>query len=168
MFVGFLLELREAKVPVSLKEFLTLAEAMRRNLAAYSVEDFYYLARAALVKDERNLDKFDRVFGHHFKGIETLSADEPAIPEEWLKKLGEKVLTDEEKKLIEAMGGWEKLMETLQQRLQEQKGRHEGGKIGTKAARNGSAPPEPRPMAPMATIPRACASARTRIATTAR
>lgn len=133
MFIGFLLELREAKLPVSLKEFLTLMEAMRRQVAGYSVDEFYYLARAALVKDERNLDKFDRVFGHYFKGIETPGDAQAAIPEEWLKALGEKLLTDEEKKLIEAMGGWEKLMETLKQRLEEQKGRHEGGKkwIGT-------------------------------------
>ena len=133
MFIGFLLELREANVPVSLKEFLTLMEAMRRQVAGYSVDDFYYLSRAALVKDERHLDKFDSVFGHYFKGLETPGAAPPTIPEEWLKALGEKLLTDEEKKLIEAMGGWEKLMETLKQRLEEQKGRHEGGKkwIGT-------------------------------------
>ena len=133
MFIGFLLELREAKVPVSLKEFLTLMEAMRRQVAGYSVDDFYYLARAALVKDERHLDKFDRVFGHYFKGLEAPGGAAQAIPEEWLKKLGEKLLTEEEKKLIEAMGGWEKLMETLKQRLEEQKARHEGGKkwIGT-------------------------------------
>jgi len=133
MFIGFLLELREAKVPVSLKEFLTLMEAMRRNVASYSVDDFYFLARAALVKDERNLDKFDRVFGHYFKGVETPGEARLEIPAEWLKALGEKLLTEEEKKLIAAMGGWEKLMETLKQRLAQQQGRHEGGKkwIGT-------------------------------------
>ncbi len=127
MFVGFLLALREAKVPVSLKEFLTLMEAMRRNIAAYKVDNFYYLARASLVKDERNLDKFDRVFGRHFKGIETPAENRPVIPEGWLKKLGERLLSDEEKKLIEAMGGWAKLMEALEQRLREQQRRHEGG-----------------------------------------
>jgi uncharacterized protein with von Willebrand factor type A (vWA) domain len=133
MFAGFFLELRQAKVPVSLREYLTLMEAMRRNLAEYSVEDFYHLSRATLVKDERNLDKFDRVFGHHFKGIETIGDAGMEIPEEWLRKLTEKVLTDEEKKLIESLGGWEKLMETLQRRLAEQKGRHQGGSkwIGT-------------------------------------
>src|SRR5579864_5260990 len=99
MFIGFLLELREAKVPVSLKEFLTLMEAMRRNVASYSVDDFYFLARAALVKDERNLDKFDRVFGHYFKGVETPGEARLEIPAEWLKALGEKLLTEEEKKL---------------------------------------------------------------------
>jgi uncharacterized protein with von Willebrand factor type A (vWA) domain len=133
VFAGFFLELRQAKVPVSLREYLTLMEAMRENLAAYSVEDFYYLSRAALVKDERNLDKFDRVFGHHFKGIETIGDAGIEIPEEWLRKLAEKVLTEEEKALIKALGGWEKLMEALQKRLAEQKGRHQGGSkwIGT-------------------------------------
>src|SRR6266404_3362762 len=133
MFAGFFLELRQAKVPASLREYLTLLEAMKHNLASYSVDDFYYLARAALVKDERNLDKFDRVFGHHFKGLETVGEAGVEIPEEWLKKLAEKLLTEEEKKQIEAMGGWEKLMEELKKRLAEQKGRHQGGSkwIGT-------------------------------------
>ncbi|HUK06603.1 MAG TPA: VWA domain-containing protein [Stellaceae bacterium] len=133
MFTRFFLELRQAKVPASLREYLTLMEAMREHLAAYSIDDFYYLSRAALVKDERNLDKFDRVFGHCFKGIEAIGDAGIEIPEEWLRKLGEKVLTEEEKRQIEAMGGWEKLMETLQQRLAEQKGRHQGGSkwIGT-------------------------------------
>jgi uncharacterized protein len=133
MFAGFFLELRRAKVPVSLREYLTLLEAMKRNLAAYSVDEFYYLARAALVKDERNLDKFDRVFGHHFRGLESVGEPAVEIPEEWLRKLAEKLLTEEEKQQIEAMGGWEKLMEELKKRLAEQKGRHQGGSkwIGT-------------------------------------
>ena len=133
MFAGFFLELRQAKVPVSLREYLTLLEAVGRNLADYSVDDFYYLSRAALVKDERNLDKFDRVFGHHFKGIETIGDAGVEIPEEWLRRLTEKVLSEVEKRLIESLGGWDKLMETLQKRLAEQKGRHQGGSkwIGT-------------------------------------
>jgi len=133
MFAQFFLELRQARVPVSLREYLTLIEAVKEGLANYSFEDFYYLARAALVKDERHLDKFDRVFGHCFKGIETPPGEEAEIPEEWLKKLAELMLTDEEKAQIEAMGGLEKLMETLRQRLAEQKGRHQGGSkwIGT-------------------------------------
>jgi hypothetical protein len=133
MFAGFFLELRQAKVPVSLREYLTLLEAMRRNLAAYKIEDFYYLSRAALVKDERNLDKFDRVFAQHFKGIDSIGDAGVELPEEWLRKLAERVLTEEEKQLIESLGGWEKLMETLQKRLAEQKGRHQGGSkwIGT-------------------------------------
>src|SRR3981189_3507173 len=134
MFVNFFLELRQAKVPVSIKEYLALMEAMNKGVADYKVEDFYYLSRAALVKDERNLDKFDRVFGHVFKGLDLLAdAATVEIPAEWLKKLAEKYLTEEEKQMIEAMGGLDKLLETLRQRLREQKGRHQGGKkwIGT-------------------------------------
>ena len=98
---------------------------------------FYYLARSALVKDERHIDRFDQVFGHFFKGIEALSGesgiDVANLPEEWLRRLAEKHLTEEEKKLIEALGGFDKLMETLRQRLEQQKGRHQGGSkwIGT-------------------------------------
>jgi len=132
MFVNFFLELRQAKVPVSLREFLTLLEAMKANLAAYSVDDFYYLSRAILVKDERNLDKFDRVFGQHFKGLESIGDAGVQIPEEWLRKLAEKLLTEEELKKLQALG-WEKLMAELAKRLAEQKGRHQGGSkwIGT-------------------------------------
>jgi uncharacterized protein len=135
MFVDFFLELRQARIPVSLREYLTLLEGVEAGVAGRSVDDFYYLARAALVKDERNLDKFDRVFGHVFKGLEylaeVLAIDE--LPTEWLQALAEKLLTEEEKALVESLGGWHKLMETLKQRLEEQKGRHEGGKkwIGT-------------------------------------
>jgi uncharacterized protein with von Willebrand factor type A (vWA) domain len=133
MFIGFFLALRQAKVPVSLREYLTLSEAMQKRLAGYDVDDFYFLSRAALVKDERNLDKFDRVFGQHFKGIEQVGDAAPEIPEEWLRKLAERLLTDEEKAQIEALGGLDKLLETLKQRLAEQKGRHQGGSkwIGT-------------------------------------
>jgi uncharacterized protein with von Willebrand factor type A (vWA) domain len=132
MFINFFLELRQAKVPASLREYLTLLEAMKQNLAAYSVDDFYYLSRAALVKDERNLDKFDRVFGHHFKGLEIIGDAGVEIPEEWLRKLAEKLLTADELKKLQALG-WDKLMEELQKRLAEQKGRHQGGSkwIGT-------------------------------------
>jgi hypothetical protein len=133
MFINFFLELRQARVPVSLREFLTLLEAMRAQIAEYSVDDFYYLSRACLVKDETNLDKFDRVFGHVFKGLTPAEGEDVQIPEEWVRKLGERVLTEEEKALIKAMGGWDKLMETLKQRLKEQQGRHMGGSkwIGT-------------------------------------
>src|SRR6202000_14271 len=135
MFVNFFLELRSAKVPVSIKEYLALMEAMEQHVADYSIDDFYYLSRAILVKDERNLAKFDKVFGHVFKGLEALPAEGTTaeIPEEWLRKLAEKLLTDEEKAQIEAMGGWEKLMETLKKRLEEQQKRHQGGSkwIGT-------------------------------------
>jgi uncharacterized protein with von Willebrand factor type A (vWA) domain len=134
MFFQFFDELRSARVPVTLKEYLALMDALDHDVIDLKVDQFYYLARTALVKDERNLDKFDRVFGHCFKGLETLEGTEIAqIPEEWLRALTEKFLTEEEKKLIESMGGWEKLMETLKQRLEEQKKRHEGGSkmIGT-------------------------------------
>src|SRR6185369_11962850 len=106
MFVQFFTELKSAGVPVTLREYLTLMEAMEADLAGRRVEDFYYLSRAALVKDERNLDKFDRVFGHVFKGLDLLSeAIEAEIPAEWLKKLTDRFFTEEEKKQIEAMGG---------------------------------------------------------------
>lgn len=134
MFQRFFNELREARLPVSLKEYLSLLEAMDADVIDSQVEDFYFLARTALVKDERNLDKFDRVFGHVFKGLaNTGEALAATIPEEWLRKVTEKFLTEEEKAEIEALGGWEKLMETLAERLKEQKERHEGGNkwIGT-------------------------------------
>jgi uncharacterized protein with von Willebrand factor type A (vWA) domain len=134
MFVAFFHELKSAGVPVTLREYLTLMEAMEGDLASRRVEEFYYLARATLVKDERNLDKFDRVFGHVFKGLELLSDSQTVeIPAEWLRKLTEKHLTEEEKRQIEALGGFDKLMETLRERLKEQKGRHQGGNkwIGT-------------------------------------
>src|SRR5919204_847773 len=111
MFVAFFHELKSAGVPVTLREYLTLLEAMQADLAGRCVEAFYYLSRAALVKDERNLDKFDRVFGHVFKGLELLSdAATAEIPVEWLRKLTEKYLTEEEKREIEALGGLDKLM----------------------------------------------------------
>jgi uncharacterized protein len=134
MFAAFFHELRAAGVPVTLREYLTLIEAMEQDLADRRVESFYYLSRAALVKDERNLDKFDRVFGHVFKGLDLVEQALAAeIPIEWLKKVTEKYLTEEEKKQIEALGGLDKLLETLHKRLAEQKGRHQGGSkwIGT-------------------------------------
>jgi uncharacterized protein with von Willebrand factor type A (vWA) domain len=137
MFIPFFLELKAARVPVSLREYLSLLEGLEAGLVDYDVEGFYYLARAALVKDERHIDRFDQVFAHIFKGIEALGGpdalDVRNIPEEWLRRLAEKHLTDEEKKLVEALGGFEKLMETLKQRLEEQKARHQGGSkwIGT-------------------------------------
>ena len=134
MFFQFFDELRSARVPVTLKEYLALMDALAHDVIDMKVDQFYYLSRTALVKDERNLDKFDRVFSHVFKGLESLDATEiTQIPDEWLRALTEKFLSEEEKKLIESMGGWDKLMETLKQRLEEQKKRHEGGSkmIGT-------------------------------------
>lgn len=134
MFTRFFTELRDAKLPVSITEYLTLLRAVRDGVAGGSVDDFYYLSRATLVKDERHLDRFDRVFGHVFQGMEALDDLFGAeIPDEWLKKMAELNLSEEEKREIEAMGGWDKLMETLRQRLEEQKGRHQGGSkwVGT-------------------------------------
>jgi hypothetical protein len=128
MFFQFFDELRSARVPVTLKEYLALMDALSKDVIDMKIDEFYYLSRTALVKDERNLDKFDRVFSHVFKGLETLEGTEIAqIPEEWLRALTEKFLTEDEKKMIESLGGWEKLMETLKERLEEQKKRHEGG-----------------------------------------
>ena len=134
MFTKFFHELKLAGLPVSLREYLTLMEAMEADLAGRKVEDFYYLSRSTLVKDERNLDKFDRVFAHVFKGIESAPEGVTAeIPEEWLRLLTERYFTEEEKREIEALGGWDKLMETLKKRLDEQEKRHQGGNkwIGT-------------------------------------
>jgi uncharacterized protein len=134
MFFQFFDELRSARVPVTLKEYLALLDALDHDIIEMKIDAFYYLSRAALVKDERNLDRFDRVFAHVFNGIETLEGiDVAQLPEDWLKALAEKFLTEEEKKLIQSLGGWEKLMETLKKRLEEQKKRHEGGSkmIGT-------------------------------------
>jgi len=134
VFSRFFLDLRGAGVPVSLGEYLTLIEAVEQGLADYQVEDFYYLSRSCLVKDERHIDRFDQVFGAVFKGLESLNDGiESDIPEEWLRALTERLFTAEEKREIEALGGWEKLMEELHKRLREQEGRHEGGSkwIGT-------------------------------------
>ena len=134
MLIDFFLSVKQAGVPASVKEYLTLCEAMQKGVVHGSVDDFYHLSRMCLVKDEGNFDKFDRAFGAYFKGVEALDqALSALIPEEWLKKLAERILSEEEKAQIEALGGWDKLMETLKQRLEEQKGRHQGGSkwIGT-------------------------------------
>jgi uncharacterized protein len=133
MLTGFFLRMKSAKLPISIKEYLTLIEAMQKQVIEPSIDQFYYLARATLVKDESNYDKFDRVFAEFFRGVESLVGAEADIPLEWLIKQAELNLSPEEKALIESLGGWEKLMETLKQRLEEQKGRHQGGSkwIGT-------------------------------------
>lgn len=137
MFLNFFEHLRANNIPVTLKEYLTLMEALQHNCANTNVEDFYYLSRATLVKDERHIDRFDQVFGQTFKGLESLAevgeAIEADIPEDWLRRMSELYLSDEEKQRIEELGGWEKIMEELKKRLQEQQGRHEGGNkwIGT-------------------------------------
>ncbi len=137
MFLPFFENLRKAGIPVSLREYLTFLEGMKKGLATYDVEAFYYLARVSMVKDERNIDKFDRAFAASFEGLNEISFDQVLeavdIPAEWLAKMAEKHLSDEEKAEIEALGGFDKLMETLRERLKDQQGRHQGGNkwIGT-------------------------------------
>ncbi len=137
MFLPFFDQLRKAGVPVSLREFLTWLEAMAADLATYDVDAFYYLARTVLVKDERHIDRFDRAFAASFAGLEAISAQQVIealdLPADWLAKLAEKHLTADEKAQIDALGGFDKLMETLRQRLAEQQGRHQGGSkwVGT-------------------------------------
>jgi len=126
MLIDFFLHLKTRKLPVSTKEFLTLLEAIQAGLAGHSMEDFYFLARSSLVKDESHFDRFDQAFGEYFKGIESIPGLEVDLPEEWLKAMMQKHLTPEEKAKLEKLG-WDKLMEEFKNRLKEQKGRHQGG-----------------------------------------
>jgi uncharacterized protein with von Willebrand factor type A (vWA) domain len=132
MLIDFFLHLKAKKLPVSTREFLTLLEALKEHVAGNSIDDFYFLARTCLVKDETHYDKFDRAFGEYFKGVSAMPGLEADIPEEWLKMLMKKHLTTEEKAKLEKLG-WDKLMEEFKKRLEEQKGRHAGGSkwIGT-------------------------------------
>jgi uncharacterized protein with von Willebrand factor type A (vWA) domain len=137
MFLPFFDTLRAARIPVSLREYLAFLEGVSAGLVTYDVDGFYYLARTAMVKDERHLDRFDQCFAHAFGGLEQITPEQvleaAEIPREWLEKLTEKHLTPEERAEIEALGGFDKLMETLRERLKEQQGRHQGGNkwIGT-------------------------------------
>ncbi len=137
MFLPFFETLRAARIPVSLREYLSFLDGVSAGLVTYDVDGFYYLARTAMVKDERHLDRFDQCFAHAFGGLEAITPDQvleaAEIPPEWLEKLAEKHLTPEERAEIEALGGFDKLMETLRERLKEQQGRHQGGSkwIGT-------------------------------------
>ena len=137
MFLPFFDTLRSGGVPVSLSEYLTFVQAVETGLTTFDPQGFYYLARTSLVKDERNIDKFDRAFAVAFNGLENINADEVLealeLPREWLEKLMERQLSEAEKAEIEALGGFEALMETLKKRLEEQKDRHQGGSkwIGT-------------------------------------
>lgn len=137
MFLPLFENLKDAKVPVSLREYLTLLEAMDAGLATYDIDHFYFLARTCLVKDERNLDKFDLAFSKTFQGLEHIQFEDVInavdIPDDWLQKLAEKHLSPEEMKDVQALGGFDKLMETLKKRLEEQEKRHQGGSkwIGT-------------------------------------
>ena len=138
MLIDFFLHLRNSKLPVSIKEYLMLLEAMGKNVIGPSIDDVYFLSRATMVKDERNFDKFDKAFGAYFKGVSALPTDAFEVPLDWLKRMTQREFTAEEKAAIEAMGGLEKLMERLKELLEEQKKRHEGGNkwIGT----NGTSP----------------------------
>jgi uncharacterized protein with von Willebrand factor type A (vWA) domain len=132
MLIDFFFTLKSAKIPVSIKEFLVLLEALEKQVIAPSLDDFYYLSRITLVKDEANFDKFDKAFGAYFHGIETLFEKNPEIPLDWLMKRLERELTPEQKAALEKFG-YDKLMDRLKELLEEQKGRHEGGNkwIGT-------------------------------------
>ncbi len=138
MLFSFLDQVRAAGVPVSLREFLSLLEGLQAGVCSFRTEDFYHFSRLVLVKDEAHFDRFDRAFGAYFKGIGLGGADDPAaaatIPEDWLRSLTQRVFTAEEKAAVEALGGFDKLMDTLRKRLAEQKGRHEGGNkwVGTR------------------------------------
>jgi len=138
MLIDFFQHLRSAKLPVSIKEYLMLLEAMQRKVISPSIDDFYHLSKATLVKDERNFDKFDRAFGTYFKGVESIAELSLEVPEDWLKRMMQREFTPEEKAAIEAMGGLDKLKERLREILEEQKKRHEGGNkwLGT----NGTSP----------------------------
>ena len=137
MFLPFFNNLRDHRVPVSLREFLTFLEGLQLGIATYDIDHFYLLSRTILVKDERNLDKFDQAFSTTFQGIESINSEDlltqVELPEEWLRKLAEKTLSDADKAEIEALGGFDQLMETLRKRLEEQKARHQGGSkwVGT-------------------------------------
>jgi len=132
MLIDFFLHLKSRGLPVSTREFLTLLEALRERVAGHEVEDFYYLARACLVKDESGYDRYDRAFGEYFKGISSPVGQEASIPEEWLRRIIGRHLGEEEKARIEKLG-WDRLMDELRKRLAEQKERHAGGSkwIGT-------------------------------------
>lgn len=138
MLIEFFLHLRNAKLPVSIKEYLLLVECLQKNVIGQSIDDFYHLSRATLVKDERNFDKFDKAFGAYFKGVQAVPGIDLDVPLEWLKRQFQREFTAEEKAAIEAMGGLDKLLERLKTLMEEQKARHEGGNrwIGT----NGTSP----------------------------
>jgi uncharacterized protein len=138
MLIDFFLHLRHSKLPVSIKEYLLLLECLKQHVIGASIDDFYHLSRATLVKDERNFDKFDKAFGAYFKGVQAVPGIDLDLPLEWLRRQFQREFTAEEKAAIEAMGGLDKLIERLKQLLEEQKGRHEGGSkwIGT----NGTSP----------------------------
>src|SRR5438105_4088592 len=133
MLVDFFLHLKAAKLPVSTREFLTLLDALEHGVISGDIDDFYFLARTCLVKDEALYDRFNLAFGTYFNGVDNVFDIRAEIPEEWIRKLIEGNLSEEDKALVKALGGWEALMEILKRRLEEQRGRHQGGSkwIGT-------------------------------------
>ncbi len=133
MLTDFFLHLRSFKLPVSTREFLTLLEALDKRVVTSSLDDFYTLARTTLIKDEQHFDRFDVAFGSYFKDVDVLFDLRTELPDEWLRKEFERHLSDEDRRRIDALGGYDKLMETLRQRLAEQRERHAGGSkwIGT-------------------------------------
>src|SRR5664279_529092 len=133
MLIDFFLHLKSARLPVSTREFLTLLEALQERVVSLSLDDFYFLARTTLVKDEALFDRYDTAFGTYFQGVNAIFDVRAELPEEWLKREFERYLTPEEKAMVEALGGFAKLMETFRKRLEEQKARHAGGSkwIGT-------------------------------------
>ncbi len=137
MFLDFFFKLKDARIPVTLNEFFTFLDTIKLDFIQFNTENFYYMARASLVKDERLIDRFDVVFGEYFKGVETMKLEDIlehlSVPKEWLKKMLDKHFTREEIEEIKSLGGFDELMKTLEQRLKEQKKRHQGGNkwIGT-------------------------------------
>ena len=137
MFLNFFFKLKDARIPVTLNEFFTFLDSIKLDFIQFNTENFYYMARASLVKDERLIDRFDVVFGEYFKGVETLKLEDVlehlSVPREWLQKMLDKHFTKEEIEEIKSLGGFDELMKTLEQRLKEQKKRHQGGNkwIGT-------------------------------------
>jgi hypothetical protein len=137
MFLNLFLTMRQYRIPVSIREYLSLLECLSNDVISYKVEDFYFLSRSVLIKNEKHIDRFDKVFSNVFKGIENITINDIfnniKIPKEWIKKLSEKLLTKSELEEVKSLGGFEKLMETLKKRLSEQEKRHQGGSkwIGT-------------------------------------
>jgi len=133
MLTQFFFTLKQHQVPVSIREYLTLLDALKQDVIGPNIDEFYHLARASLVKDESHFDKFDRAFAVFYKGIESVAGPEHDIPLDWLRRQAELHLSPEEKALVESLGGWDELMKRFKERLEEQKGRHEGGNkwIGT-------------------------------------
>jgi len=133
MLTGFFLHLKSFRLPVSTREFLTLLAALEARVVSLSLDDFYVLARTTLVKNEEHFDRFDLAFGSYFKGVEGIFDIRAEIQEDWLRAEFLRNLSDEDRRLVESLGGFDKLMETFRQRLQEQRERHAGGRkwIGT-------------------------------------